>query len=128
MGVNGRPTRAWALSTDSETVPCSDQPKESSAAPAKVEAAIATVLRLIGFMAFLQCLSAPSSNAALSRCLKTRSFGRERVRSTCRLQLEKGEDVRRVGNHRSDGIHESIPSLKSRLQITKAGLPLKIMS
>jgi hypothetical protein len=51
-GVNGRPTRAWALSTDSETPRCSDQLKESNAAHAKVEVTIATFLRLICFMDF----------------------------------------------------------------------------
>jgi hypothetical protein len=55
-GVRGRPTRASAFSTDSERPRCSDQPKESSAAHANVEAAIATVVRLICFMAFLRYL------------------------------------------------------------------------
>jgi hypothetical protein len=49
-GVNGRPTRAWALSTDSETPRCSDQLNESNVANAKAEVAIANVLKLIWFM------------------------------------------------------------------------------
>jgi hypothetical protein len=52
--VNGRPTRAWALSIDSETPRCSDQPKESSAVHAKVAVAIAIFPRLNRFMAFLR--------------------------------------------------------------------------
>src|SRR5229473_6730946 len=39
--------------------PCSDQPKESSAAHANVEAAITPVVGLIRFMAFLRYLIAP---------------------------------------------------------------------
>jgi hypothetical protein len=50
MGVNGRPTRACALSTEIEMPPCSDQLKDSSAAHAKTDAAIATVFKFI-FMA-----------------------------------------------------------------------------
>jgi hypothetical protein len=48
QGVNGRPTRAWALSIDSETPRCSDQPKESSAVHAKVAVAITIFPRLRG--------------------------------------------------------------------------------
>src|ERR1700730_11492778 len=58
-GVRGRPTRASAFSTDSERPRCSEQSKESSAAHANVEAAIATVVRLICCMAFLRYLLAP---------------------------------------------------------------------
>src|SRR5437773_5941853 len=53
MGVSGRPTRAWALSTDSEMPPCSDQPKDNNAAHVKAEAARA-VFRAC-FMGFLRC-------------------------------------------------------------------------
>src|SRR4029079_1592101 len=52
-GVSGRPTRAWALSIDSETPPCSDQPKDTNAAHVKAEAARA-VFRAC-FMGFLRC-------------------------------------------------------------------------
>src|SRR6516165_6077033 len=52
-GVNGRPTRAWALSIDSEMPPCSDQPKDNNAAHVKAEAARA-VFRA-RFMGFLRC-------------------------------------------------------------------------
>jgi len=46
----GRPTRARALSADSETPTYSVQPKESSAAHATVEPAIASFVRRIRFM------------------------------------------------------------------------------
>src|SRR6516165_4985811 len=52
-GVNGRPTRARALSIDSEMPPCSDQPKDNNAAHVKAEAARA-VFRAC-FMEFLRC-------------------------------------------------------------------------
>jgi hypothetical protein len=47
--------------------PRSDQPKESSAAHANVEAATATVVRLFCFMAFLRYLLAPFLNDVPSR-------------------------------------------------------------
>src|SRR3954468_5894734 len=53
MGVSGRPTRAWALSIDSEMPPCSVQPKDNNAAHVKAEAARA-VFRAC-FMSFLRC-------------------------------------------------------------------------
>src|SRR5215468_7943279 len=56
-GVNGRPTRAWALSIDSEMPPCSDQPKDKNAAHVKAEAASA-VFRAC-FMGFLHSSLAP---------------------------------------------------------------------
>src|SRR5262249_37403250 len=62
-GVNGRPTRAWALSIDSETPRCSDQLKESNAAHAKVDVAIARFLSFICFMDL-----APLCPARLERC------------------------------------------------------------
>jgi hypothetical protein len=37
MGVSGRPIRASAFSTDSETPLCSDQPNENSPANTKAE-------------------------------------------------------------------------------------------
>ena len=49
--------RACALSTDNETPPCSDQPKDSAVVHAKTEATIATLL--ICFIAFLQSCFAP---------------------------------------------------------------------
>jgi hypothetical protein len=49
MGVNGRPTRACALSTDSETAPCSDQPDDNNAAHVKAEAASAYFPRFMSF-------------------------------------------------------------------------------
>jgi|UPI000405D55D hypothetical protein len=54
MGVSGRPTRAWALSTDAETPPCSDQVMENSVAQAKVESAIAVFLTILCVMFNLQ--------------------------------------------------------------------------
>jgi hypothetical protein len=51
MGVSGRPTRASAFSTDSDTPLCSDHPNENSAANAKVEAARVTFLKFC-FMDF----------------------------------------------------------------------------
>jgi hypothetical protein len=48
--VSGRPTRAWALSTENETPPCSDQPKERTAVHANTEIEMADLLtRFIGF-------------------------------------------------------------------------------
>jgi hypothetical protein len=47
MGVNGRPTRAWALSTDSVAPRCSDQLNESNAAQPKVEIAMATFVTVV---------------------------------------------------------------------------------
>src|SRR3982751_4592461 len=84
MGVSGRPTRAWALSTDSEMPRCSDQPKESSAAHVNVEAAITTVVRLFRFMAFLRHPLAPLERCAFAgarRCDRSRSrtSGRSQV-------------------------------------------------
>jgi hypothetical protein len=46
--------RACALSIDSETPRCSDQPTENSVAQVKVVVAIAIFLKL-AFMVFLQC-------------------------------------------------------------------------
>src|SRR5262252_2252639 len=63
-GVNGRPTRAWALSTDSETPRCSDQLKESRTAHAKVGPAIASFLRRIWFMDLLHSSLPPCWNGA----------------------------------------------------------------
>src|SRR6185369_12483011 len=52
-GVRGRPTRACASSTDSETPRCSDQPTESNPAQAKVETAIAIFVKDIFVIMFL---------------------------------------------------------------------------
>jgi len=59
IGVSGRPTRAWALSTDIETPRCSDQLNENSAAHATVEPAIASFVRCIFFMNLLHYWLAP---------------------------------------------------------------------
>src|SRR6516225_4838920 len=66
MGVNGRPMRACALSTESETPCCSDQLKESSAVHAKVAVATAIFPRLICFMAFLHYCLPETENVALA--------------------------------------------------------------
>lgn len=52
MGVDGRATRAWALSIDSDTPRCSDQPKESSVVHAKAVVAIAILAELTSFITF----------------------------------------------------------------------------
>jgi hypothetical protein len=74
-GVNGRPTRAWALSTESETPPCSDHPNDSNAAQAKAEVAIASFLKVI-CMAFSRSLQAPtlkqSASAEMIPCARSR--------------------------------------------------------
>jgi hypothetical protein len=51
IGVDGRSTRAWALSTPSETPRCSDQLNDSSATHATVEVAIAVLFK-VAFMHF----------------------------------------------------------------------------
>ena len=55
MGVSGRPTRAWALSTEAEMPPCLDKVMENSVAQAKVESAIAVFLTILRLMFYLQC-------------------------------------------------------------------------
>jgi hypothetical protein len=47
IGPDHNPGSRLALSIDSDTLPCGDQPKDSSAAHAKVEVAIANVFKLI---------------------------------------------------------------------------------
>jgi hypothetical protein len=55
--VDGRLVSAWALSTPSETPPCSDQLNDSSATHANVEVAIAVLVKA-AFMDFLHRFTA----------------------------------------------------------------------
>jgi len=61
-GVDGRSTRASALSTPSETPRCSDQLNDSSATQATVEVAIAVLFKTT-FMDFLHRFTPLLNNA-----------------------------------------------------------------